>query len=244
MNLLLLSNSRTPEGGYLTHAGGAITEVAADRKRAVFIPYAGVTINWDDYIRKVQGVFAPLGIDVESTHRAPDPAALVAQAEIIVVGGGNTFHLLKCSRELGLLPVIKRQVHAGAPYIGWSAGANLAGPTICTTNDMPIVDPRGFDALGLVPFQLNPHYTNALPDGHQGETRDQRIAEYLVANPGQQVLGLPEGDWLRVDGSQVRLLGPWPAQLFRAGQKPQPVESPSLFSLGFSELGDSGPASK
>lgn len=232
MNLLLLSNSRSPDGGYLTHAGEAITEVAAGRKRAVFLPYAGVTVGWDDYLRKVQGVFGPLGIAVESVHQAADPAALVAQAEIIAVGGGNTFNLLKCCRELGLLPVIKRRVQEGAPYIGWSAGSNLASPTICTTNDMPIVDPGGFDALGLIAFQLNPHYTNALPDGHQGETRDQRIAEYLVANPAQRVLGLPEGDWLRVAGSQVSLHGPRPAQLFRAGQERQAVESPSKLSPG------------
>ena len=233
MNLLLLSNSRSKDGGYLTHAGEAITEVAGGRKRAVFIPYAGVTISWDDYTQKVQTVFSQLGIDVESSHHAADPAALIAQAEIIVVGGGNTFNLLKCCRELGLLPLISRRVkEAGAPYIGWSAGANLASPTICTTNDMPIVDPGGFDALGLVSFQLNPHYINALPEGHQGETRDQRIAEYLVANPVQRVLGLPEGDWLRVADSQIKLYGPWPAQLFRAGQEPQAIDSPSKLSLG------------
>jgi dipeptidase E len=232
MNLLLLSNSRSSDGSYLTHAGNAIAEVAGARKRAVFVPYAGVTISWDDYLQKVQDVFSPLGIDVESSHQVADPAALMAQAEIIVVGGGNTFNLLKCCRELGLLPLIVSRVQAGAPYIGWSAGANLAGPTICTTNDMPIVDPGGFDALGLVLFQLNPHYTNALPEGHQGETRDQRIAEYLVANPAQQVLGLPEGDWLRVADSQIELHGPWPAKLFRAGQPPQAFDSPSKLSFG------------
>lgn len=231
MNLLLLSNSRSPDGGYLTHAGEAIMEVAAGRKRAVFIPYAGVTISWDDYTQKVQGVFSPLGIEVTSAHSCADPAALVAQAGIIVVGGGNTFNLLKCCREAGLLPLIASRVQAGTPYIGWSAGANLASPTICTTNDMPIVDPGGFDALGLVPFQLNPHYTNALPEGHQGETRDQRIAEYLVANPAQRVLGLPEGDWLRVADSQINLHGPRPAQWFRAGQEPQAIDSPCTLSL-------------
>ncbi|UUZ65690.1 dipeptidase PepE [Polaromonas sp. P1-6] len=232
MNLLLLSNSRGPDGSYLTHAGEAITEVAAGRKRAVFIPYAGVTISWDDYTQKVQDVFSPLGIEVTSAHSAEDPAALVAQAEIIVVGGGNTFNLLKCCREAGLLPLIASRVKAGAPYIGWSAGANLASPTICTTNDMPIVDPGGFDALGLVSFQLNPHYTNALPEGHQGETRDQRIAEYLVANPAQRVLGLPEGDWLRVADSRVHLYGPRPAQWFLSGQEPQAIDSPSELSPG------------
>lgn len=228
MNLLLLSNSRSADGGYLTHAGQAIAEIAGTAKRAMFIPYAGVTVAWDDYAKRVQDVFAPLGITVESLHDASDPRDLVERAEIIVVGGGNTFNLLKCCREAGLLPLIASRVRAGVPYIGWSAGANLAGPTICTTNDMPIVDPGGFDALGLVPFQINPHYTNTLPAGHQGETRDQRIAEYLAANPAQRVIGLPEGDWLRVSGlsgAQVNLHGPSPAKLFESGKPPQSIES-------------------
>ena len=231
MNLLLLSNSRSPDGGYLTHAGEAIAEVAGGRKRAVFIPYAGVTITWDDYTQRVADVFAPLGIELASAHKASNPRALVEQAEIIVVGGGNTFNLLKCCRDAGLLPLIAAQVSAGAPYIGWSAGANLAGPTICTTNDMPIVDPGGFDALGLVPFQLNPHYTNALPAGHQGETRDQRLAEYLVANPTSKVIGLPECNWLRVRGAEVQLAGPWPAKLFEAGQPVRSIDAPAQISF-------------
>ncbi|MDB5848291.1 MAG: dipeptidase [Rhodoferax sp.] len=231
MNLLLLSNSRSPDGGYLTHARDAIAEIAGARRQAVFVPYAGVTIGWDDYTQRVAETFAPLGIGVQSVHQADDARALVRQAEIIVVGGGNTFNLLKCCRAAGLLPLIAAQVWAGAAYIGWSAGANLAGPTICTTNDMPIVDPGGFDALGLVPFQLNPHYTNALPAGHQGETRDQRLAEFLVANPQARVIGLPEGDWLRVDGTDVQLRGPWPAKIFEAGQDVRSVASPARLAL-------------
>ena len=223
MNLLLLSNSRSPDGGYLTHAGPAIAEIAAGRTRAVFVPYAGVTLSWDDYTAKVTDAFAPLGIAIDSVHQTADPVALIQQADMVVVGGGNTFNLLKCCREAGLLPAIAQRVRAGAPYIGWSAGANLAGPSICTTNDMPIVDPGGFTALGLVSFQINPHYTNALPAGHQGETRDQRIAEYLVANPGQRVLGLPEGDWLRVIDSEFVLHGAVPAMVFDAGQTPRPL---------------------
>lgn len=226
-NLLLLSNSRSADGSYLTHATEAIAEIAGARKRAVFIPYAGVTVAWDAYAETVRDVFAPLGIAVDSVHTAADPRALVAEAGIIVVGGGNTFNLLKCCREAGLLPVIAAAVRGGAAYIGWSAGANLAGPTIRTTNDMPIVDPGGFDALGLVPFQLNPHYTNALPAGHQGETRDQRLQEFLAANPAARVVGLPEGDWLRVRGDEVRLHGPWPAKLFEAGRPVRSVDAPA-----------------
>jgi dipeptidase E len=226
-NLLLLSNSRSADGSYLTHATEAIAEIADGRKRAVFIPYAGVTVAWDSYAQTVRDAFAPLGIAVGSVHTAADPHALVAAAEIVIVGGGNTFNLLKCCRDAGLLPVITKAVRGGAAYIGWSAGANLAGPTIRTTNDMPIVDPGGFDALGLVPFQLNPHYTNALPAGHQGETREQRLQEFLAANPSARVVGLPEGDWLRVRGEAVQLHGPWPAKLFEAGRPVRSLDAPA-----------------
>lgn len=221
MELLLLSNSKTPEGGYLVHALEPARAMLHGRKKALFIPYAGVTVGWDDYTAKVVEALAPLGLQIEAAHAVADPCAAVAGAEVIIVGGGNTFQLLKCCRELGLLPAIAARVRAGAAYIGWSAGANLACPTICTTNDMPIADPGGFAALGLIDFQINPHYTNALPVGHQGETRNQRIAELLVANPQMQVIGLPEGDWLRVDESGTQLCGPYPAVVFRANTEPE-----------------------
>lgn len=221
MELLLLSNSKTPEGGYLTHALEPARALLRGRKKALFIPYAGVTVGWDDYTDKVRDAFAPLGLEIESAHAVADPCVAVADAEVIIVGGGNTFQLLKCCRELGLLTAIAARVRAGAAYIGWSAGANLACPTICTTNDMPIADPGGFAALDLIDFQINPHYTNALPAGHQGETRNQRIAELLVANPQMQVVGLPEGDWLRVDENGTQLCGPFPAVVFRANSEPE-----------------------
>lgn len=220
MNLLLLSNSRMPDGGYLAHALDAIREVLAGRRRLLFIPFAGVTLDWDDYTRNVREALAGLDVEIESVHQARNPIEAVASADAIVVGGGNTFQLLKYCRQDGLLQLMAARVRAEAAYIGWSAGANLACPTICTTNDMPIVDPEGFDALGLIDFQINPHYTNALPFGHQGETRNQRLAELLRANPAMRVLGLPEGDWLRVSGSEVRLHGPHPAMLFRANREP------------------------
>ncbi|MDR3410891.1 MAG: dipeptidase PepE [Formivibrio sp.] len=231
MELLLLSNSKTPEGGYLTHALEPARVMLRDRKKTLFIPYAGVTVGWDEYTDKVWDAFSPLGLEIESAHAVADPCAAVAQAEAIIVGGGNTFQLLKVCREQGLLPAIAARVRAGAAYIGWSAGANLACPTICTTNDMPIADPGGFAALGLIDFQINPHYTNALPVGHQGETRDQRIAELLVANPQMHVLGLPEGDWLEVRRNQASLHGPYPAMAFRAGAAPQALPAGSALSF-------------
>lgn len=159
-------------------------------------------------------------LDLTGIHTEADPLTAVAQADAIFVGGGNTFHLLKCCRENGLLGALASRVRAGAAYVGWSAGANLACPTICTTNDMPIVDPAGFDALGLIPFQINPHYANALPEGHRGETRNERLAEFLRAQPRMQVVGLPEGSWLEVEDTQARLRGPHAATWFAAGTEP------------------------
>ncbi len=147
-----------------------------------------------------------------------------------MVGGGNTFQLLKECRSRGLLDLISSQMKTGMKYIGWSAGANLACPTIKTTNDMPIVDPGGLDALGLVPFQINPHYTNASIPGHQGETRDQRLIEFARVNPQLPVLGLPEGDWLRVSGSSIELRGAHPAAWFAGDAPPQRV-NPGRLSI-------------
>jgi len=207
MNLLLLSNSRNTGGAYLAHALEAFGALVDARRRAWFVPFAAVTVAWDDYTQMVQAALQPLGLTVTGAHRGSSPG----DHDVILVGGGNTFHLLRECRRRGLLAPIGDLARAGMPYAGWSAGSNLACPTIRTTNDMPIVDPGGFDALGLLSFQINPHYTNALPAGHQGETREQRLSEFVRANPEVDVLGLPEGDWLRVQGADVTLHGPHPA---------------------------------
>lgn len=225
MELLLLSNSALPGHGYLAHAIDPIRALLKDRRQALFVPFAGVTVSWDDYTAKVRTAMAPLGIELEGVHTLADAAGAVGRAEVIIVGGGNTFNLLKCCRERGLLSAITERVRHGAAYIGWSAGANLACPTICTTNDMPIVDPGGFDSLALVDFQINPHYTNQLPAGHQGETRDQRLAELLRARPEMTVIGLPEGDWLEVGHGETRLAGPYDAVVFRAGREPETLKA-------------------
>ena len=204
MRLLLLSNSRNPGGEYLAHALGALAALLDGRRAAWFVPFAGVTVPWDDYTGMVQTALAPLGVQVTGAHSAPRPAS----GDAILVGGGNTFQLLRECRDRGLLDVMRDRVRAGAPYAGWSAGANLACPTIRTTNDMPIVDPGGFAALDLLTFQINPHFTNVLPPGHQGETREQRLTEFVTANPDVPVLGMPEGDWLTVEGPVVTLCGP------------------------------------
>lgn len=219
MRLLLLSNSRNPGGEYLAHASEAFADLLADHPSAWFVPFAGVTVAWDDYTRLVQAALSPLGIRVTGAHLAPLPGP----QDAILVGGGNTFQLLRECRQRGLLEVIRARVRAGAPYAGWSAGANLTCPTIRTTNDMPIVDPDGFDGLDLLAFQINPHFTNALPAGHQGETREQRLTEFVTANPGVHVLGLPEGDWLTADGAALTLCGPREAVWIRHGTPPTPV---------------------
>jgi dipeptidase E len=217
--LLLLSNSRDPQGRYLYHCRDALAELLRGVTRVRFVPYASVVASWDDYTTKVCDALRPLGVTVEGVHAARDPAAAVRDAEAVAVGGGNTFHLLKHLQLTGVLDALGERARAGVPYVGWSAGSVIAGPTIRTTNDMPIVEPpNGLGALGLVPFQINAHFTDAHPRGFQGETRRERLAEFLAANPALAVVGLPEGDWLRVDGTAVTLDGPHDAVLLRAGR--------------------------
>ena len=223
MNLLLLSNSSS-DAGYLVHAMPDIRELIATLPPgapAVFVPFAGVTRDWDDYTALVVSALADTGLTIEGLHRAQDPVAALQNAAVIIVGGGNTFNLLGQLRRLGLLEVIASRVRQGAAYLGWSAGSNLTCPSICTTNDMPITDPGGFEALGLLSFQINPHYTNAHPPGHRGETRAQRLAEFCTLNPAMPVLGLPEGSGLRVRGEQLALIGPHDAPLFLGREEPR-----------------------
>ncbi len=219
--LLLFSNSRNAGQGYLEHALGPIRDfLGAERRRVLFVPYAGVSISYDAYAATVRERFEVAGYALDAIHEAEDPGRAVDEAEALAVGGGNTFHLLKTLAESGLLPRLRARAGGGVPYVGWSAGSNLACPTISTTNDMPIVEPPGFEALGLLPFQINPHYTDAHPPGHQGETRAQRIAEFCTANPVVPVVGLPEGTWLRLEGHRLALGGEAPARLFRGGAEP------------------------
>ncbi|HVL56152.1 MAG TPA: dipeptidase PepE, partial [Burkholderiaceae bacterium] len=217
--------------GYLVHARDAIAEIAAGAGHAAFIPFAGVTVSWDDYEARVAQALAPLGLQVRSLHRDADPAAALAASRLVLVGGGNTFSLLHHCRRRGLLDALRLQVAQGLRYVGWSAGTNLACPTIRTTNDMPVIDPGGFDALSLVPFQVNPHYTNATIPGHRGESRDQRLAEFLALNPQVPVLALPEGCWLRISGERMQLAGTQPAWWFRADGAPVRLPSGPIASI-------------
>ena len=157
MRLLLISNSTNAGEAYLEYPKRQIADFLGGVRQVAFVPYAAVTFSYDDYLTKVQARFSELGIDVRSVHRESDPVRMLSQAEAIVVGGGNTFALVKAMQEQGLLRVIRERVPEGVPYVGWSAGSNVACPTICTTNDMTIVEPATFTAAGLVPFQINPH---------------------------------------------------------------------------------------
>ncbi|GHT75630.1 peptidase E [Bacteroidia bacterium] len=216
MKLLLLSNSTNPGEDYLAwpkaHIQSFLGNISAS---AVFIPYAAVTFGYDEYEAKVSKVFSELGCKIKSIHHAWDPVQAIEEAEVIIVGGGNTWRLVQQMRERNLLEVIKKKVEAGTPYIGWSAGSNIACPSMKTTNDMPIVDPRGFNTLGLVPFQINPHYLDAHPAGHGGETREDRIKEFIEVNPDRFVLGLREACLLRREDNELKLVGTKTARLFK-----------------------------
>jgi len=221
LRLLLLSNSKNYGGRYLGHAEAEIRDFLGERiEKVLFVPYAAVRVTWDDFAATVRTRFSALGYGLESAHAARDPVAAVLHAEAIVVGGGNTWHLLDHLYRTKLLEAIHERARAGTPYIGWSAGANIAGLTIKTTNDMPIVLPPRPDALALLPFQLNPHYTDEVIPNHAGETRAERLLEFIVANPGTPVVGLREGSILRVEGSQLTLLGEKPARVFVSGAEP------------------------
>jgi dipeptidase E len=222
MELLLLSSSRTP-AGYLVDYMAAIRAHAAGARRAVFVPFAAVSLPWDEYTARVSDALP--GLPMVQARSADD----LAGADLVIVGGGNTFQLLKECRTKGFLQAIKTRVLSGRTrYLGWSAGANLACPTIKTTNDMPIVDPGGLDALGLTNFQINPHYLNVALPGHHGETRDDRLAEFARANPQLPVIALPEGDWLYVSDSTLELHGAHPAVLFSGVRPPRPLVSGKL----------------
>ena len=211
MRLLLLSNSRNPGGGWLDHAEGEIRDFfGPPGAPLIFFPFAAVSITFDAYAEMARKRFSRLGYEVLNANKARS----TANAGGFVTGGGNTFRLLDEMQRRGWLPRVRRTVRAGTPYIGWSAGSNLACPTIRTTNDMPVIEPRSLNAMGLVPFQLNPHYTDRVLAGHGGESRDQRIAEFLKLNRGVKVLGLREGSLLRCEGKRLELrLGPG-AKLF------------------------------
>lgn len=216
--LLLLSNSTNHGERYLAHVADELLALLGDRHRVLFVPFA--LYDRAAYAAKFRNRLADWGREVDELAADGTGRRQIETAEAVFVGGGNTFRLLKTLQEADLLAPLRARALSGMPYMGASAGINLAGPTIRTTNDMPIVEPRGFDALGLVPFQINPHYLDPDPGStHMGETREERIAEFHEENR-TPVLGLRERAWIRVEGDRGSLGGDRGARLFRRGAEP------------------------
>jgi len=217
MRLLLVSNSTLHGQGYLDHCADEIRSFFGTVRRIGFVPFA--LHDQEAYTAKARARFAQLGYEIRGLH-GPDGLARLASSEGVFIGGGNTFRLLQRLYHSGLLEALRERVRAGLPYMGSSAGTNVATRSIQTTNDMPIVQPPSFAALGLVPFNINPHYLDPLPGStHMGETREQRIAEFHEEESAP-VLGLREGALLRVEGPAIELKGSTGARLFRRGQRP------------------------
>jgi dipeptidase E len=232
MRLLLISNSTMPGQPYLDYPKMEIKKFLGEKPvECVFIPYAAVTFSYDIYEEKVNERFSEIGHSVKSIHHFADPIKAIEKAEAIVVGGGNTWQLVRMMHEKELFPAIRQKVLKGTPFIGWSAGSNVACPTLRTTNDMPIVDPLGFDTLNLVPFQINPHYLDSNPEGHAGETREQRIEEFIEVNPEVYVLGLREGSMLKVENKRMTLMGEKTARIFKRGKEAKELSKKDDFSF-------------
>ncbi len=217
--LLLISNSTMHGRGYLEHAATALREQLAGARSVLFVPWA--LADHDAYADKAAPAFAALGLQFESIHRHAEPLAAIGAAGAVFVGGGNTFRLLDRLHRTGAAAAIAARARMGMPYVGSSAGTNVATPSIRTTNDMPIVQPPTFAALGLVPFQINPHFLDADPRStHMGETREERLRQFHEEDP-TPVLGLREGAWLHVLGDRMHLRGTTGARLFDRGQPPR-----------------------
>jgi dipeptidase E len=219
--ILLISNSTLYGRGYLDHVEEEIESFLGAAKTVLFVPFA--LSDRDAYAAQASARFEAMGYTLESVHGTENPLPAIQRADVIFVGGGNTFRLLKALQDLDLLEPIRRRVKGGAGYIGSSAGSNVAGPTIKTTKDMPIVQPRSFNSLALVPFQISPHYLDPDPNStHMGETQEERILQFLEENE-TPVVGIREGAWLLIENGAVTLKGKTGARIFRRGHAPLEV---------------------
>lgn len=212
IRILAFSSSRVGDGSYLETAAPVIRHfLGITPLQIAFIPFAAV----DDYAgygkRVTEGLAGmPHQLHIAYPHHA---AALIEQCDVVMIGGGNTFKLLHDLYKYNLVELIKTKVHGGMPYISWSAGTNLTGLSICTTNDMPILQPQSFTAFGFFPFQINPHYYNEVKNDFHGETRDQRLEEFVKVNPGIPVVCLPEGTWLQAESGSCLFKGGQPGMM-------------------------------
>lgn len=232
MRLLLISNSTNAGEAYLDYPKRNIHDFLGEKcVKCLFIPYAGVTVTWDDYEKKVKNRFNEVGHDIVSIHHFDDPVKAVEEADCIVIGGGNTWKLLHDMHANKLIEPIRKKVLGGTPYIGWSAGSNVTCPTLMTTNDMPIIDPLGFDALNLIPFQINPHYLDKKVEGHGGESREDRILEFIEVNRDVYVAGLREGCMFVVEGDKMRIIGQRNLRLFKYGEETREIAPTEDFTF-------------
>ena len=226
MQYLLLSNSTMPGQPYFEWPKPHVKSfLGTKRLSLVFIPYAGVTFSYDSYIQEVKNAFNSMGYEIVGIHSAESKQKLIEESQGIVVGGGNTFHLLYQLYKENLITPLREKVISGTPFIGWSAGSNIAGPTIMTTNDMPIIQPPTFDALNLCPLQINPHFTEKTIEGHGGESRSQRINEFLEVNKTSKVIGLPEGMFIQRKDDETVLGGVGTAKYFAWNEKPVDLQT-------------------
>lgn len=232
MRLLLISNSTNAGEAYLDYPKHNIHDFLGEKcVKCLFIPYAGVTVTWDDYEKKVKNRFNEVGHDIVSIHHFDDPVKAVEEADCIVIGGGNTWKLLHDMHANKLIEPIRKKVLGGTPYIGWSAGSNVTCPTLMTTNDMPIIDPLGFDALNLIPFQINPHYLDKKVEGHGGESREDRILEFIEVNREVYVAGLREGCMFVVEDDKMRIIGQRNLRLFKYGEETREIAPTEDFTF-------------
>lgn len=225
MNLLLASTSTLYGGNYLEYLAAEVAELFAGIEEIIFIPFARPGgISHADYTAKACEFFSKLNIKVQGLHEFEDKAAAVNSAKGFFTGGGNTFLLVKTLHDFGLMNVLKENVEEGKPYLGTSAGSNIGGRNMKTTNDMPIVYPPSFDTMGLVPFNLNPHYLDPNPDlKHNGETRETRIKEFLTQND-TKVVGLREGNWIRKTGNKTTVEGNELTRIFEKDKEPYEIK--------------------
>lgn len=223
--MLVVSTSKLHGSAYMAYLQDEVKAFFKNTEEVLFIPYARPGgMSYDEYTEAPRKAFAPLGLSVKGIHEFDDPAGAIKNAKGIFTGGGNTFLLLKTLYANDLIELLQQAVNDGVPYMGSSAGSNITGLSIGTSNDMPIVHPPSFDALQLLPFNINPHYLDPDPNSkHQGETRETRINEFHFFND-QTVVGLREGSWLHVDGNVIILKGELSARLFEAGREPREVE--------------------
>jgi len=210
--VLMLSSSRQNDGPYLHHAKSMMREHLIGVTDVLFIPFAGVTMSWNDYTAKVREALPD--INVTGIHQYANARDAIESAQALLVGGGNTFNLLNELYNQDLLQPIKQRVIMGMPYIGWSAGSNLCGLSIKTSNDMPIIHPLSFDTFGFINAQLNPHYTDYVAPNFNGETRDHRIAEFCTLYPEVSVIAIREGSALLREGKKLKLIGQLDAVVF------------------------------